>query len=142
MSNERPFVVSVTAVLSAVAGLLLFGSGVVLVAGGPGLIYEDAAAVSVGIHYFVGAGTNLVVAAGLWRLWTPIRAFAIGYATVSLVVVIPLILLDAPTPALIAQGIIQAVVLLMFLDSGNRAAFDPISSATRPSQTDNVDMLE
>lgn len=130
MSNQRPFVVSVMSALSAIAGLVLLASGVVLVEGGPGLIYEDTAAVSVGINYLVAAGANLVVTAGLWRLWIPIRAFAIGYAAVSLVVVIPLVLLDAPTPALIAQGIVQAMMLLMFLDSGNRAAFDPILSTT------------
>ena len=139
MSNRRPFAVSIMAALSAFAGLLLFASGVVLVAGGPGLIYEDTAAVSVGIHYLIAAGTNLVVATGLFRLWTPVRAFAIGYAAVSLMVVIPLILLDTPTPALIVQGISQVVMLLMFLDSGNRAAFDPILSATHPGQTNDGD---
>lgn len=138
MSTQRPFVVTVVAVLSAIAGLVLLGSGVVLVEGGPGLIYEDTTAVSVGMNYLIAAGANLVVAAGLWRLWTPIRAFAIGYAAVSLVVVIPLILLDAPTPALIAQGIVQAMVLLMFLDSGNRAAFDPILSTKTHHEEDTL----
>lgn len=142
MSNQRPFFVSVMAVLSAAAGFLLFGSGCVLIVGGPGLIYEDTVAISVGIHYLIAAGMNLVVAIGLWRLWAPVSSFAIGYALVSLVVVIPLIFLDEPIPALIAQAIVQAMMLLMFLDSDNRTAFDPILSVPHSVQTDEMDTLK
>ena len=130
MSRQRPFSISLAAILSVVAALLMFAGGIVLVAAGPGLRYEGDAAIGIGINYLIAAGIDLVIAVGLWRLWTPIRSFAIGYAVVSLVVVIPLIIIDTSTASLIAQGIAAAVILVVFLDFGVRAAFDPIPVST------------
>lgn len=134
MMRQRPSSLTLMAILSALAGLLMFAAGLVFVNDTPGLIYKDGSAVSVGICYLIAAGSNWVIAVGLWRLWTPIRSFAIGYAVVSLVVVIPLILLDQPNAALIAQGSVQIVMLLIFSDFGVRGAFDPLPLSAATSE--------
>lgn len=139
MPRQRPFMLTLMVVLNVIAGLLLFVSGTVFASGDPRVIYTGDAAVAVGINYLIAAGADFLIAIGLWQLWTPIRAFAIGYAFVNLIVVVPLVLFDTWTAPLIAQGIVQGLMLVTFYDSRNRAAFDPI---TADSQPDSEAMLD
>ncbi len=142
MSNRRPTTVSLLAVMSAVAGLLMFLGGIVFVKNDPWLIYQGGSAVGIGISYLIAAGSNWVIAAGFWRLWTPIRAFALGFAFISLIVVIPLLLLDYANVALGAEALAGAAVLVAFLESGIREAFDPPLPPIIESQSHYPDMRD
>jgi hypothetical protein len=140
MSKQRPSVISLLAALNAFAGALLFLSGIALLDGGQGTIFQDTGAVGVGLIFLIASGINFVIAVGMWRLWTPIRDFSISYSFVSLIVLIPLILMQKATFPFIMQVIAQIVGLLIFLDINIRDAFDATSYISHAEKSNYPDM--
>jgi hypothetical protein len=142
MAKQRPPVISLLATLNAFAGALLFLSGIALLDGGQGTIFQDTGAVGVGLIFLIASGINFVIAVGMWRLWTPIRDFSIGYSFVSLIVFIPLILMQKATFPFIMQVIAQTVGLLIFLDINIRDVFDVTRYISNTEKSKYPDMTD
>jgi hypothetical protein len=77
MSKQRPSVISLLAALNAFAGALLFLSGIALLDGGQGTIFQDTGAVGVGLIFLIASGINFVIAVGMWR-WCCLRRSRFG----------------------------------------------------------------